>query len=685
MPLLQTDRLMSMTTPLGADALLVQTMEGVEGVSQLFQFQLVLVSEKKNISLQDLVGQRVTLSIELQGKKTRPINGFVSRFSQGDVDSRISHYYAEVVPWLWFLTRTTDCRIFQKKNVPDIIQQIFKDLGFTDFKLQLQGTFEPREYCVQYRETDFNFVSRLMEEEGIFYYFEHSASKHTMIIANNPGVHQPCPEQPQAKYGYMYGGNQPSDVISRWHMEQELQPGKVTLNDYYFQTPSNDLKVSAPASVKVAGNDKFEIYDYPGMYAKRFDGDAKAGKVRPDGERTSKLQMQQLEAPHKVVHASGGCRAFIPGYKFDLTEHRRTDLNGPYVITQVSHSAHNDMGDGEGSFYDNSFTCIPLAVPYRPATVTPRPLMRGSQTAVVVGLKGEEIDTDKYARVKVQFHWDREGKKDQNSSCWVRVATPWAGKNWGMIHIPRIGQEVVVDFLEGDPDQPIIVGSVYNAEQMPPYELPENKTQSGIKTRSTLKGTEANFNEIRFEDKKGAEQLFIHAEKNQDIEVENDETHWVGHDRTKTIDHDETTHVKNNRTETVDKEETITIHGNRTETVDKNETITIHGERVETVDKDETITISKDRTESVKKNESVSVGENRGHSVGKNDSLDVGKNLAITAGESITLTTGQASITMKKDGTITIKGKDITVQGAGKMNVKFDKDITMKGQKIAQN
>src|SRR6266542_1132318 len=428
MPILQQDRLVTIRTPLGRDVLLVETLEGTEAVSDLFRFNLVLVSEKRDIALGDLVGQRVSVAIELANGKCRYLNGFVSRFSRGDVDSRVSHYYAEVVPWLWFLTRTSNCRIFQRKSVPDIIRQIFQDLGFTAFKLQLQGSFEPREYCVQYRESDFNFVSRLMEEEGIFYFFEHQNGKHTLILGNDPSVHQPCPNQAQARYGYMSGGVQDKDMITRLHIDQELQPGKVTLTDYYFQTPSNDLKVSAPSAVSVGGNGKFEIYDYPGYYAKRFDGDDKAGKVRPDGERTAKLGMQGEEAFHKVVNGAGNCRAFTPGYKFELIEHRRADLNSSYVLTSVSHTATNNLGDGEGATYDNTFTAIPAAVPFRPGRVTAKPVVQGSQTAVVVGTAGEEIHTDKHGRVKVQFHWDREGKKDQDSSCWIRVGSPWAGK-----------------------------------------------------------------------------------------------------------------------------------------------------------------------------------------------------------------------------------------------------------------
>jgi type VI secretion system secreted protein VgrG len=328
---------------------------------------------------------------------------------------------------------------------------------------------------------------------------------------------------------------------------------------------------------------------------------------------------------------------------------------------------------------------------------------------VVVGPSGEEIYTDKYGRVKVQFHWDREGKKDAKSSCWVRVGSPLAGKNWGMIHIPRMGQEVIVDFLEGDPDRPIIIGSVYNEDQMPPYALPANKTQTGIVSRSSLEGNPDTFNEICFEDKKGEELLYIRAEKDQTIAVENDEAHWVGHDREKTIDNDETTLIHHDRTETVDNNEKITIGVDRTEEVGRDEEITIGRDRTEEVGRDESITIGNNREETVGKDETISIGSNRTESVGKdetisvggsqteevskdrsvtigsNDTLGVAKKLTITAGDSITLTTGAASIVMRKDGTIIISGKDITVDGSGAINVKASKNVVMKGQKILQN
>jgi type VI secretion system secreted protein VgrG len=405
--------------------------------------------------------------------------------------------------------------------------------------------------------------------------------------------------------------------------------------------------------------------------------------------------MQEEAAGAVAVRGASNVRQLSSGHKFTLATVPNDPLTTPlkaegdYVVTQLTHTIRyggDYRSSQDGSFeYSNSFTAIPFALPFRPTRTTPKPVVPGSQTAVVVGPAGEEIFCDKYSRVKVQFHWDRAGKNDADSSCWVRVSTLWAGKQWGVIHIPRIGQEVVVDFLEGDPDQPIITGSVYNASTMPPYALPDHKTQTGIKTRSSMNGTETNFNELRFEDKKGEEQLFIHAEKNQDIEVEHDETHWVGHDRTKTIDRDETTTVKRDRTEKVERNETITINGNRTEEVQKDESIVIGGSRAESVKKDESLRVDGSRTHEVGKNESLSIGENRSITVGKNDDLTVGKVLVVSAGDEITFQTGEASIIMRKNGDILISGKNIKVAGSGKIDIKADSDVKIKGSKIAEN
>ena len=379
--------------------------------------------------------------------------------------------------------------------------------------------------------------------------------------------------------------------------------------------------------------------------------------------------MQEEAAQGLTIQGASRCRYLAAGHKFTLQRHYNAD--GPYVLTSVQHSARlqgdyrSDSG-GEATYY-NSFTCIPAALPFRPRRITPKPVIQGTQTAVVVGPAGEEIFTDKYSRVKVQFHWDRQGQSNADSSCWVRVGTPWAGKNWGMIHIPRVGQEVIVAFEQGDPDQPIIVGSVYNADMMPPYDLPANRTQSGVKSRSSLQGSPDNFNEIRFEDKKGDEQLFIHAEKNQDIEVENDETHWVGRDRAKTIDRDEKTHVKGNRTETVDKNETITIHGNRTETVDKNEKVEVkNGNRDIILDKGNDTHKIKMGNRDVQidmGNDTLTI--KMGNQTTK---LNLGKS-STEAMQSIELKVGQSSIKIDQMG-VTIKGMMVTVEGQIQTQVK---------------
>lgn len=628
----QADRLISIKTPLGDNVLLIEALHGEERISGLFEFTLDLLSENSAIAFGGIVGKTATITIE--GKAgPRYINGFISRFLQGPkADPMMTRYQATLVPWLWNLTQAADCRIFQKLSVPDIIKQVFQGRGFTDFRMSLTGTYQPRVYCVQYRETDFAFVSRLMEEEGMFYFFTHTADKHVLVIADSATACQPCPGQSSYAYEPVAGAFT-EDCVMTWVQEQDVRPAKCTLSDYNFETPSNNLLVNRATTATVGKNDKLEVYDYPGEYLKT---DA--------GQNYAKLRMQEHETLQTQTNGTSDARAFTPGFTFDLTRHYRSDYNGSYLITSVVHDATSNLADdGGGDTYANSFTCIPKATPYRPARVTPKPVIRGCQTALVVGTSGEEIDTDKYGRVLVQFYWDRLGKKDQNSSCWIRVATPWAGKTWGMIHIPRIGQEVVVAFLEGDPDQPLIVGSVYNAEQMPPYTLPDNKTQSGLKTRSSLKGGTDNFNELRFEDKKGSEDIFFHAEKDFHREVENDDDLKVGHDQT--ID------IKNNRTETVEQgNEKVTIkQGNRDVIVETgNDTHTIsQGNRSVEIDMgNDTLTIK--------------MGN-------QTTQLNLGAS-STEAMQSITLKVGGNSITIDQTG-VTISGINVSIQAQAQTQV----------------
>ncbi|CAN5421310.1 type VI secretion system spike protein VgrG1b [soil metagenome] len=707
-----TPLLMKLVSPF-EDQLRFRSMSASEELGRPFEFVIEAVSEDATLDPYEILGELITVELELADESMRHFNGHVTDFGLlGEVgSSSVYHYQLVVRPWLWMLTRTSDCRIFQTQSIPDILKEVFAAYDVAVFDDQLTGTYSPWEYCVQYRETDFNFVSRLMEQEGIYYYFEHEEGQHTLVLVDSPSAHVATPGFESFTYTPSHGSMVDTEAIDHWVFSRGIQPGTFALTDFDFKRPQLNLEGKYLQSRAHTGADG-KYFDYPGEY------------ITPDdARRYSRTRLEELQARHETISGSGNVRALAVGSLFQLSDHPRDDQNGADCLV-VSTRIHLQAAAGESGDQATSpsvhcsFSAMPGSAPFRAARLTPKPFVQGPQTAIVVGPSGEEIHTDEHGRVKVHFHWDRLGKKDENSSCWVRVATPWAGAARGWVSVPRMGDEVVVDFLEGDPDCPLITGSVYNGAQKPPWALPANKTQSGILTRSSLKGAaNSNSNTLRFEDKKGSEQLFLHAEKNQDIEVENDETHWVGHDRTKTIDHDETVHVKHDRTETVDNNETITIGVNRTESVGKNETISIGvnrtedvgsnesisigANRSENVGANETIDIGKDRAETVGQNETVSIGKNREHTIGKDDKLEIsdnrttqigkddkiqiGKKLYIEAGDEITIVTGSASISMKKDGTIQIKGKDITIIGSGKIGIKASSDMTLKGSKIAEN
>jgi type VI secretion system secreted protein VgrG len=517
----QTNRPMRLYTPLGEDVLLLENIKGFEGISRPFKFTLDMLSENDSVSLSALIRKPVHVEIDLAEGGPRIIHGRVSKFVQKGRRQVLTQYQMTVRPWFWFLSLWQDCKIFQNKSVTDIVEAVFTGHGFTDFSLDLVKTYTPRDYCVQYRETALDFVSRLLEEEGIYYYFEHTKDAHKLILSDAPSKYKYCPDQRSARVAPMATQTAEDDVVTDIDCDTRAVPGQVTLDDYNFITPSTNLQANATDSFPE------EIYDYPGEY------DDRSG-----GERLASLRLEEQETPLTIVSGESSCRGLIAGYKFDLKNHYRRDLNQTYLITglwlEMNTNAYNTNVKIRED-YSNEFETIPASVTFRPERDTDPPVISGVQTAVVVGPSGEEIYSDKYGRVKVQFNWDRLGKKNENSSCWLRVSQDWAGKNWGSVFIPRIGQEVIVEFLEGDPDRPIITGRVYNAEQMPPYTLPDNQTQSGIKTRSSKGGGSSNYNEFRFEDKMGDEVILLHAEKDLQTEVENDETRSVKHDRTTTI------------------------------------------------------------------------------------------------------------------------------------------------------
>ncbi len=665
----QANRPMRVDTPLGTDALLLTGFSGRDYVSAPFHYRLDLMSEKDAIAPDDLLRKPVHVTLELHGGAQRIIHGRVCRFVQLEQADGLTFYQAEIVPWLWFLSLARDCRIFQEMTVLDIVEKVFKDAGFSDFEIQCNGSYAKRDFCVQYRESNLDFVSRLLEEEGIYYYFKHTTSSHMMVLADANSAVQDVQGATTINVSTMPSFYE--DTVRTLRHENSVFIGTVTLNDYDDLQPSLSLVSSS------AGQGVEEVYDYPGKFT-----------TVHDGERYARLRLEVEEATRQIVRGEGPCRSFQAGCSFTLAGHYRGDFNARYMLLHVKQTASGGdyrAWDASPLEYQCEFMAIPYDTVYRPPRRTPRPVVRGSQTALVVGKSGEEIWVDKYGRVKVQFYWDRVGEKNENSSCWVRVSATWAGKGWGFIQIPRMGQEVIVDFLEGDPDRPIITGRVYNAEQVVPYELPTHQTESGVKTRSSKQGGTDNFNEIRFEDKKGEEVLTIHAEKDEIHGVENDRTREVGHDetttvhhdRTETVDNDETISIGNDRTEDVGNNETITIGNDRKEEVGNNETISIGADRKEDVGGDETISIGGKRTEEVGGNEAIKVSGKRALEVSGNSSLKVGGNREAKVSANDTLTVS-GSITIKANAKITLKvgGSSIEISPAG---------ITLKGTIIQLN
>lgn len=715
---IQTARPFNISTPLGDDVLLFYRMTATEELGRLFRFELDLLSREPDIAFDDILGQNITVRLTLADDKKRYFNGFVSRFSQEGFLDEFHVYSATVHPWFWFLTRTADCRIFQEETAPDIIKTVFKDHGFSDYEESLSGNYRKWEYCVQYRETDFNFVSRLMEQEGIYYYFKHDKDKHIMVLSDSVSSHEPYPGFEKLPFfppdEHL---RREEDHIYEWTLAREVQSGTYALNDFDFTRPKANLQVKSSIQRQHA-HAAMEIFDYPGEYP---DTD--------DGESYARARIEELQVNQELVQAQSNALGLAAGSLFELTDYPREDQNREYLITSATHQMESKpytsgSSAGSSSGYTCNLTALHSKQPYRPARITPKPMVQGPQTAIVVGPSGDEIHTDKYGRVKVSFHWDRYSKSNETSSCWVRVAQLWAGKQWGGIHIPRIGQEVIVDFLEGDPDHPIITGRVYNNDNMPPYELPANATQSGIKSRSSKGGGAENFNEIRFEDKKGEELVYLHAEKDHGIVVENDRAESIGRDRSLEVGRDKSELVSNDKTikigsvhkETIGKSMYISVGSTLTESVGLNysETVggameltiggalatsvgaavseTVGGAKVETVGitksesigKNKTVTVGKNLSETVDESQNVKIGKDLTENIAgkhreevKKDFMLQAKKIQITADDQIQIKTGKAEMIMKKNGDITIKGKKINIKGSG--------NVIVKGSKIKEN
>jgi type VI secretion system secreted protein VgrG len=634
LPLTQAGRHIRVNTVLGEDKVFLESFDGEERVSELFHFELGLLTQDAGFTMDSLLNKPAVISIILHDDTDNNFHGIINHIEE--VETRKDGetlYRATMVPWAWLLTLFDDCRIFQNKSVPDIVQQVFTDRGFTDYANRLTGTYNPREYTVQYRETDFNFISRLLEDEGIFYFFEHSADKHTLVLADASSAFVACPSQSSIAYDTTAGLWQDLDVVLSLRRTQRIRVGKYTENDYDFTKPQTSLRANLEASPRPG-----EFYEYPGKYT-----------TRDDGDRYARVRLEEQEVRLLTITAETNCRAFRSGFKFTLSGYYRDDANQDYAMIAIRHKGANNAyisHELQESFdYRNFVDAIPASIPFHPPRTSRRPFIQGSQTAVVVGKSGEEIWVDQYGRVKVQFFWDRAGTMDENSSCWIRVAQLWAGKGWGAIFTPRIGQEVIVDFLEGDPDRPIITGRVYNADQTVPYALPGEQTKSTIKSMSSKGG--GGFNEIRLEDKAGSEQVFVFGQKDEDIRIKNDIREWVGQDRN--------LYVTRDRKDQVGRDDHDDIGRDHIENLGRDHHLTIAGKEAIKITGSHSFQVTGDVIEVITGNQSTQVTQNI---------YIKGMQVVIEALTGLTIKQGANFITMDPSG-IAISGAPLVQINSG--------------------
>jgi type VI secretion system secreted protein VgrG len=631
----QTGRLLNLSWSGGPTSLIITRFSGTERVSGLFAFQIDAVSPDAAITPDQIVGQEISWSVRHAGGARRPFSGIVARMHEGRAFGHdYRHYSFDVKPSFWLLTHSANCKIFQNQTVPQIIQAVLGAHPEVKFDTSgLSGTYQPRVYCVQYRESDFAFVCRLMEDEGIFYYFKHDDGSHTMMLGDSPSAWFQAVATP-VNYNIQ---QELENSITQWHRKSRFRGGKWTQRDYNFENPGSSLNTTVTTVLSPPPFKSYEYYDYPGGYMDSGTGDGR-----------SLLRMEAEESSYQEAEASGNVADFATGGRFTVQDDSFTDDadTAGWVALSVTHNATDyshigGEGNNEAPSYANSFTCLDDSVKYRPPRVTARPQISGLQIATVVGPAGEEIYTDKYGRIKVQFPWDRLGKNDENSSCWMRVTQLWSGPQWGAQFVPRIGMEVLISFLDGDPDRPVVVGCAYNAKNMPPYKLPDNKTQSGIKSHSSIGGGADEFNELHFEDLKGQEVVWLQAQRDMHGLIKHDETRTIGNDDTHSVGHDQTITIANNRTETVQNgTETVTIQkGKRTVTLGQGDDVLElqQGSRAVSIDKgNDQLTVSQGNLTI-----SVSAGS-----------------ISITAAQSITLTVGGSSISISPSG-VDVKGGTI--------------------------
>jgi len=665
----QDNRFMRVDSALGKDVFFLRRLRATEAFSQLFTIELDLLSYDGHIRAEDVIGNHIATFIGTNGPQPRPLNGFVKSFAYTGLEKRgLYGYKAELVPWLWFLDKRTNCRVFQNQNIQKILESIFTELGFNDFKFSLIDTHQPFEYCVQYQESDFHFISRLLEQEGLFYFFEHKADKHILHVADNAAVFTFLDE----KTIEHSSDSRAKHFLDIWQHRFQYCSGAFAQTDYNFENANLSLLTETPTSIKLSNNSALERFEFPGNYGEN-----------QRGQTLTRIRMQQEEAGYQVVSAGGNFHQIEVGKKFKLrSDEAVADDKKSFVISEIRHEAFegsyvDDDKKEEGgpeSSYRNNFVCLPEEVTYRPPLKTSKPRIDGVQTALVVGKPGDEIFTDKYGRIKLQFYWDRYGQKNETSSCWVRVATAWAGPKWGTLNIPRVGQEVVVTFVNGDPDQPLVIGSVYNSKNMPPVTLPEGKHYSGMRSRSAKGGAES-FSEFSVDDSEGGEQIKVHAKKDYNATVGNNLTSSVTADASYNVDGNSSSTVKGNNTSSVIGNSSSSIQGNHDWSVQGNRSGSVTGNLTEKITGNTDKTISSNETRNVTSNQTVTVGANQEAHVTSNRTVTVGGNqqTTVTGTHTVNVTGAQTVTAQSRDVTIsngtTTTAQEITLIGTSKITL----------------
>lgn len=662
-----------------------------EGLSALTETTLLIRSEAENVDLKKVLGKSVRVHLMTEAQNERIFSGLCMSAENLGYRDGLYNYVLELRPWLWRLTLTRDCRIFQAKTAVEIIKEIFSDGAFSDFEDKLKETYQLRDYCVQYRESDYDFICRLMEEEGIYFYFQNdidSTDPEKLILCDRASAHVPVPGHAQIDYHARHStegaGTGREDHIAEWTEVDRMTSGKMVLNEFDFMNPTGDLKVDESV-LSGHTSDNAEVYDYPGPH--RVEDDH--GKSQSMGKTRAKVRIEAEAVRHDQFRAAANVRALATGQTFKMQEHPDAAFNAEYLIISASHYVQdmNYYRASEGrrdlvalkdpfpetmekDAYGSTLSVITKLQPFRAPLATPWPAIAGLQTATVVGPKGDEIYTDEEGRIKVQFHWDRNPaqKNPEELSCWVRVVTPWSGTDWGMVALPRIGQEVVIQFEEGDPDRPICTGMLYNKPKKPAYKFPEDKTQLGIRTKSSPKGGEKDYNELMFEDKKGEELMRIQAQKDHQELIKNKSVVTIGLDKQDLIDGE-------------GKIKSDVADGSLSEVIKQNVTRVIQkGDHAFTIEKgdealkidtgSQTLDIKKDKTQTIEGKHTKTITGNDATTVKSgNMTMDIksGK-VTMTAAQSIELKVGGSSIKIEP-AKITIKSTMIDIKGQAKADV----------------